>query len=144
MKLKATFCLCTYTLASLDLKIILQLSPSSSSSNPTYAQAMSSEMGQSTYKCNIAYFLGFVFNVYNIIIIKDIVGLCHIKKSLFSLFKKKKHTKALLCFSGFVFRVYNIIMIKLVISRKVFVFTAHCVRFCPTLCRFFGLYCVIF
>ena len=71
MELKATFYLCAYTLASLDLKIMLQLSLSSS---PTYAQAMSSEMGRPTYKCNIACFLGFVFNVYNIIIIKDIVG----------------------------------------------------------------------
>ena len=61
MELKATFCLCAYTVASLDLKIMLQLSPSSSNSSPTYAQAISSEMGQPTYKCNIACFLGFVF-----------------------------------------------------------------------------------
>ena len=90
MELKATFCLCAYTLASLDLKIMLQLSPSSS---PTYAQAISFVMGQPTYKYNIACFLGFVFNVYNIIIIKDIVcPLSYQEKSLqFSKKNTQKH-----------------------------------------------------
>jgi hypothetical protein len=68
---------------------------------------MSSEMGRPTYKCNIACFLGFVFNVYNMIIIKDIVGpLSYQEKSLH--FSKKKHTKALLCCLGFVFKAKSV------------------------------------
>ena len=110
MDLKATFCLCAYTVASLDLKIMLQLSPSSSNSSPTYAQAISSEMGQPTYKCYIACFLGFVFNVYNIIIIKNIV--CPLSYQENSLqFRKKKHTKPLLCFSRFVFKAKSVYII---------------------------------
>jgi hypothetical protein len=109
MELKATFCLCAYTLASLNLKIMLQLSPSSSSSSPTYAQAISSEMRQPTYKCNIACFLGFVFNVYNIIIIKDIV--CPLSyQEKFLQFSKKNTQKHCFAFHVLLLRLNQFII----------------------------------